>query len=94
MSFIPGKPIVPGQSESSGQPVVQRLLVGDEGAPTSVTSLVVMVIHEDEGVVRVGHPPSWVIDSLQVAKVPLPFSDLLAVTELRHAAQAVVFVHL
>ena len=70
------------------------LFVGDDLTAATVTSLVVVVVDEDEGVIIVRHAPTVVDHPLEGPEVPNTLLDLLAVAELGDTTQAVILVHL
>ena len=70
------------------------LFVGDDLTASTVASLVVVVVDEDEGVVIVRHAPTVVHHRTECPEVPNALLDLLAVAELCHTTQAVVLVDL
>lgn len=68
--------------------------MGDDLTAATVTSLVVVVVDEDEGVVTVRHAPTVVDHPLEGPEVPNALLDLLAVAELGDTTQTVVLIYL
>lgn len=74
-----GEAVVVGQGEGHGQLVVTWCLVGDDVAAAAVAPLVVVVVDEDECVVRGRHAPAVVHHVVELAEVVAAPGYLLGV---------------
>ena len=79
-----GESIVVGEHESDSHLVLLGVLVGDDASCASMSALVVVIVHEDEGFLRRTHTPARVVDTSKVAEILNALRDLHAVTEFRH----------
>ena len=89
----PGLAVILGQSESLGDLVPHRVLVGDHRSSPSMAPLVVMVVHKHERVFRLNHAPARVIDAPDCPQEFAGLLDLGAESELGHLPQVLVHMH-
>lgn len=90
------EPIVVRKHEGHPHLVAKRIVMGEQASSATVASLVVVIVHEDHGVLWVSHAPSLVVDARQTPKVVAvdEVGHLQAVTELSDTTNTKVLLHL
>ncbi len=87
-----GESVRMGQHVGDGLLVLPGRLVSDDVTSSTVSALVVVIVHKDEGPVVPGHAPSVIDESAQLAVVVDAPGQFHAVAEFRHQSDVVILV--